>query len=739
MGLLLAEVSTSSSTLDLHQRCRLLPRGRFSTAAAASSSGAPNRPEISGDPRQGSEPSGIPQDRVSFVRALGRIARSECRPSGRILHGLVVKSGRSNDRFIAASLLDMYAKCGDLESAGEVFDRLDDRDAVAWNSLASGYAANGFPARALDLFLRLAAAGEPPPTVHTISIAIGACGDLQAAEQGKQLHAVAVKSEFLQDTAVGNSLVTMYGKCGMITEAEAMFDEMPQRNLVSWNAMASAFYWNGSFERALDQVSRMRLSAVEAEGRAWAISLACCGSLGRLRWGKGIHALAIKGGFSSNAFVSSAVVGMYLGCAEMADAEKKLKGDSAVASWNALLSGYVRHGRSEEALEAFGRMLPTASSLDYFTFSIILKACSSLPSLAAGEQIHAQIVKSSAAAGHGAGNPHVGSSLIEMYSRCGCLTEAEKVFAAMEEKDTVAWNSMLRGYAQSGLGEKAILLYDRMRGEGAVKPTGPTLLAVLSACSHSGLVQQGRRIFDSMAEGDLGIEPEEPHYACMVDLLSRRGLLRQAEDFIAGLPTTATSPPPPPSSLWRPLLAAARSYGDLTTAEQVAGRMLEVNPEDPTVYVTLANMYAAGGRRDEAANQWRAMSDRALKKEPGCSWIEVDNRVHRFFCNDKRSEMASEIYEKLHELAGEIRRRGGGGPAEEDRGMYHSERLAVSLGLISARPWKPIRVFKNLRVCGDCHAAMKEISAITGREVILKDNYRFHCFKQGSCSCGDFW
>ncbi|CAA6661735.1 unnamed protein product [Spirodela intermedia] len=646
MGLLLAELIPSSSTLDIHRRRRLLPRRSFSTATAAFNSGATSGPGLAGDPRQGFDPSGVPQDRVSFVRALGRIARSECWLSGRILHGIVVKSGRSSDRFIAASLLDMYAKCGDLESAGVVFDRLDDRDAVAWNSFTSGYAANGFPARALDLFLRLAATGEPPPTGHTISIAIG----------GKQLHAVAVKSDFLQDTAVGNSLVTMYGKCDMIIEAEVLFDEMPHRNLVSWNAMAGAFYRNGSFERALDQVSRMRLSEVEAEGRAWVTSLACCGSLRRLRWGKGIHALAIKGGFSSNAFVSSAVVGMYSGCAEMADAEKKLEDDSAVPSWNALLSGYVRVRQN----------VAEALSLDHFTFSTVLKACSSLPSLAAGEQIHAQIVKSGRGGGHGASNPHVGSSLIEMYSRCGCLAEAEKVFAAMEEKDTVVWNSMLGGYAQGGFGEKAILLYDRMREEGVVKPTGPTLLAVLSACSHSGLVQQGRRIFDSMAKGNQGIEPEEPHFACMVDLLSRRGLLRQAEDFIARLPTKATSPTP--SSIWRPLLAAARSYGDLTTAEQVAGRMLEMNPEDPTVYVTLANMYAADGRRDEAANQRRAMSEKALKKEPGYSWIEVDSRVHMFFCNDKRSEMTSEIYEKLRELAGEIRRRGGGSTAEEDRG-----------------------------------------------------------------------
>ena len=677
--------------------------------------------------------------RQHMISTLSFCGREGCVELGKRWHCFVVKMGLGGDDFVCTSLIDMYAKCGDVDSAVRVYDGMTRLDVAICNCLISAYARNGFFVQAFQFFIQIWNMGIMP-NHYTYSTMLTVCGTISAIQEGKQLHAHVVKMQYLSETAVGNALLTLYNKCGMAKEAEIVFQSLGQRNVISWTASINGFYQQGDFNKALKQCSLMRESGIEPNEFTFSIVLACCGCVKDVVDGRMFHTQVIKKGMASGVFVGTAIIDMYSRLGEMDEAEKQFKQMGRMASntsWNALMAGYVLNEKSENAMEAFCRMIKEEVACNEFTYSTIFKACSSFPSLATTEQIHSRLIKSNLES-----NLHITSSLIEAYTQSGSLENAEQVFTQISDADVVSWNSIIKAYSQNGDPWKVISLFRKMIEEGN-KPTSSTFLAVLSACSHSGLVEEGQEFFKSMVQ-DYNIPSEETHCSCMVDILGRAGQLENSLDFINKSTMKRTA------SIWRPLLAACRYNSNLQMAEYVAERILDLEPTDATVYVTLSNMYAEVGRWADAENQRRLMEHKEISKEPGCSWIEINNKIYKFFSHDKTHPEMPQVYEKLKQLVRQIQDIGYSPPTKlvlhpesghpkKQRILYHSEKLAVCFGLLSLPPGKPIRVWKNLRVCLDCHSTMKYISRITGSYIVLKDNYRFHHFKQGRCSCGDYW
>ncbi|CAN0842581.1 Pentatricopeptide repeat-containing protein At4g16835, mitochondrial [Linum grandiflorum] len=414
-----------------------------------------------------------------------------------------------------------------------------------------------------------------------------------------------------------------------------------------------------------------------------------------------------------------------------------------LVTWNAMISGYVENGRAEEGMKLFKDMVRDGFS-NSSTLSSVLLCCSELSSLQLGKQVHQLVCKSYLISK----NRTVSTSLISMYCKCGDLDDGHRLFMEMEvSKDVVAWNAMISGYAQHGEGLTALGLFDRMK-ESRVKPDWITFVAVLLACNHSGLVDVGWNHFDSM-KNDYGVDPRPDHYSCMVDLLSRAGRLDSALELIKNMPFK------PHPAIYGTLLGACRVHRNAKVAEFAAKNLVELDPTSSTAYVQLANVYAATKKWEEVARVRRVMKRSNVVKVPGYSWIEVESRFHEFRSGDRVHPDLDSIHRKLDELEKKMKRGGGGGGGyvhdlesalhdvgDEQKGemlMRHSEKLAIAYGLMKLPGNVPIRVFKNLRICEDCHRMAKCVSRVEGREIVVRDTTRFHRFRDGLCSCGDYW
>jgi len=360
-----------------------------------------------------------------------------------------------------------------------------------------------------------------------------------------------------------------------------------------------------------------------------------------------------------------------------------------------------------------------------------------LAALEYGKEVHEDIKRSGFQS-----DVYVGTALVDMYAKCGSITDARNVFDIMSKRDVVSWNAMIAGYAMHGCGKEAIEIFEQME-HSTSKPNNATFVGVLSACCHAGLVDEGWKYFDYMSKL-YSITPVLDHYCCMADLLGRAGYLDEAYDFINRMPVK------PDATVWSSLLAACRIHSNAELGEQVAECLFELDPTDAATYVLMSNIYAAAGRWDDIKKIRALMKERKVEKKPGSSWIEVNNKVYAFLVGDTSHPQLQEIYLKLDALSGEMKEAGYVSDTrfvlqdvEEEQKEhilgYHSEKLAIAFGLMNTYPGTPIRVVKNLRVCGDCHCAIKFISRIAAREIVVRDANRFHHFRNGQCSCGDYW
>ena len=416
-----------------------------------------------------------------------------------------------------------------------------------------------------------------------------------------------------------------------------------------------------------------------------------------------------------------------------------------LASWNSILSAYVHNSGaicedvslSLEVLTLFIEMQKSLIKANEVTLVALISACAELGALSQGAWAHVYVLKHNLKLNH-----FVGTALIDMYSKCGCLDLACQLFDQLPHRDTLCYNAMIGGFAIHGYGHQALDLFKKMTLEG-LAPDDVTLVVTMCGCSHVGLVEEGCEVFESMKEV-YGVEPKLEHYGCLVDLLGRAGRLREAEERVLNMPMK------PNAVIWRSLLGAARVHGNLEIGEVVLKHLIQLEPETSGNYVLLSNMYASINRWDDVKRVRKLMKDHGINKVPGSSLVEVGGAMHEFLMGDKTHPRSKEVYLKLEEMSRRLHEYGHKPRTlevlfdieeeeKEDALSYHSERLAIAFALIASHPCAPIRIIKNLRVCGDCHTSSKLISKIYEREIIVRDRNRFHHFKEGACSCSDYW
>ncbi|KAK3119655.1 hypothetical protein QOZ80_9AG0673390 [Eleusine coracana subsp. coracana] len=415
-------------------------------------------------------------------------------------------------------------------------------------------------------------------------------------------------------------------------------------------------------------------------------------------------------------------------------------------AWNALLSAYARRARdlacadsAAEVLHLFVTLASSSSSLapNEITLVPVVGACGELGALGHGVWAHAYVLRRGLAV-----NCFVATALVEMYARCGRLDLADQVFVSVADRDTRCYNALLHGLAVHGHGRDALAMFDRMCREG-VPVDSVTMLAVMCACAHAGLVDEGQHYFERM-EDEFGIVPRIEHYGCLVDMLSRAGRLDDAEKVTQGMDGT------PNAAMYRSLIQACGVHGKLELGERTIRQLMELDPHHSGNYVMLSNFYARMRRWDDAKKSRNKMKAMGINKSPGSSLLDIDGVLHEFLMGDKTHPSSTQIYAMVEEIEARLKEYGRRPSTavmlfdveEEDKEgalSYHSERLAIAYALVASAPGAPIRIIKNLRVCGDCHEITKLVSRVYGREIIMRDRTRFHHFREGNCSCGDFW
>ncbi|KAJ7542974.1 hypothetical protein O6H91_09G020300 [Diphasiastrum complanatum] len=677
---------------------------------------------------------GVKPDTVTFVGVLNACASGGTLEEGRWAHTQIVQSGFQLDVFVGSSLVDMYAKCGSIEDAWKVFKGMPTRNVYSWNAIIGGYVKCREYNKAMELFKQMQHEGMEPDIVTLVSV-LNACCNLGALEEGRSAHAKAIKKGYGDDATVGSCLIDMYAECGSIEDSLTVFNSKLNHNVVSWSAMLDRYMKMGQLEKAWALFQQMEREGVQPDSFTFVSALNACASLLALKEGRHVHLQVIHYGLESDVFVGSCLVSMYAKCECIEDAQKVFNNMPVrdIFAWNAMLGAYVKFYEWDKVLTLYQQMEQVELKPDIVTFVHVLNACANLAVIQEGMNVHAQVLKRNFES-----NPFVGSCLVDMYAKCGALQDACRVFNNMTERDVFSWNAMLGGYAMHGLGTKAVWLFELMCQEGVIMDRA-TLVCLLSACSHAGILNEGLYYFESM-NPIYGLCPEMEHYSCMVDLLGRSALLSEAEDIIK-------MSSQPQVSLWMALLAACKLHGNVQLGERVAKCIFELDPESAPGYVLLSNTYATAGESDTKANIQNIRKERRVYKQPGCTWIQLDSQMHTFVVDDKEHPRMMEIRAQLKELSEHMKKEGY--PPEAQLLLHesktevllrgHSEMLAIAFGLISTPPDTPLHIFKNLRVCSHCHTATKFITKLVGRTMVVRDANRFHHFKNGVCSCGDYW
>lgn len=674
------------------------------------------------------------------------------------------------NQFSWNTILSAYSKSGRLQEMNTIFKRMPRRDGVSWNLVISGYACCGLWNKVVEVYKLMLNDGVMNLnriTFSTMLIFSSKQGDICL---GKQIHGQVLKFGFEGYVFVGSPLVDMYSKAGNVYDAKRVFDHLPEKNVVMYNTMLSGLLRSGMVEEsqdlfysmyekdsiswttmitgltqnslekeAMDMFREMRLGGLNIDQFTFGSILTACGALVALKEGKQIHAYTIRTNYMHNVFVGSALVDLYSKCRSIRYAETVFRRMTVknVVSWTAMVVGYGQNGYSEEAIQTFCQMQRMGIEPDEFTLGSVISSCANLASLEEGAQFHCQALVSGLMS-----FITVSNALVTLYGKCGNIEESHQLFDEMTIRDEISWTALVSGYAQFGKAKETIDLFENMLANG-LQPDGITFIGVISACSRAGLVEKGRKYFQTMVEKHK-IVPILDHYTCMIDLFSRAGHLEEAKRFIQNMPYC------PDAIGWSTLLSSCRVRGNFDIGKWAAESLIELDPHNPASYILLSSMYASKGKWDKVAELRRGMRDRGVQKEPGCSWIKYKSQVHIFKADDKSSPYADQIYAELENLNLKLIQEGyvpdmssilhDVDESEKIKMLnHHSERLAIAFGLIFIPPGQPIRVVKNLRVCVDCHNATKFISKVTQRDILVRDSVRFHLFKDGTCSCGDFW
>ncbi|MBA0835633.1 hypothetical protein Goarm_007904, partial [Gossypium armourianum] len=611
---------------------------------------------------------------------------------GKGVHGHVVKVGFDGCVFVASSLIDMYGKCGALEDARKVFDALIQRNVIAWNSMIVGYMQNGMNEQAIGVFHEMRMEGVEPSQV-SVSSFLSASANLGAIGEGKQGHAIAVLHGFELDSILGSSVLNFYSKVGLIDDADLVFDKMLEKDVVTWNLIISSYLQSGLVNKALDMCHLMRSENLRFDCVTLSSILTAAANSSNIKLGKEGHCYCIRNSLQSDVVVASSIVDMYAKCGRIdyaghvfssttnkdiilwntllaAYANVGHSGEALklfyqmqlesvppnVASWNSVILGFIRNSQLNEAKEFFSQMqllgvhpnlitwttLITGLSHNGFhdealqvfqemqesgikpntvSISSALSACTNVTSLQHGRAIHGYAIR------HDLGSQiSVSTALIDMYAKCGCLSRAKRVFDHISSNELPVYNAMISAYALHGQAGEALAVYKNLK-EAGIEPDGITFTSVLSACSHTGLVNEGLEIFIEMASKH-HLSPSMEHYGCVVSLLSRSGRLDEAFRLIL------TMPYEPDAHIIGQLIAKCREHNEIELVEHLSKYLLELEPDNSGNYVAISNAYATAGRWDDVSEIRDLMKEKGLKKSPGCSWIQIGEKLHSFIAGD---------------------------------------------------------------------------------------------------------
>ncbi|KAL7612563.1 hypothetical protein Lser_V15G07243 [Lactuca serriola] len=559
----------------------------------------------------------------SFVLslALKACALSFSAKQGESLHGYLVKINLVSSVFVSSALLNMYMKTGKVYEGCKVFDEMPIRNVVSWTAIITGLNHAGFHIEGISYFYKLLQYGMSYDS-YTLANVLKACADACLLRSGKEIHTQTLKKGFDKTSFVANSLITMYNKCGKGEYALYLFDKIKTKDVVSWTTMITSYVQMGQEHNAFNAFLRMQESEVSPNEYTLAGLISACANLARIDFGTQFHACVLRNGFIKFMSVANSIVTMYSKCGKLDSSSivfQEMR-QKDIVSWSTIIRGHALMGCGEEAFKYLSLMRNERLKPNEFAFSSVLSVCATMANLDLGKQLHAHCL--CVGLDH---EPMVQSGLINMYSKCGSILKALKIFNEVKCNDIVSWTAMVNGYAEHGLSQQAIDLFERLIGSG-LKPDAVTFIGVLTACSHAGLLDLGFQYFDLIKQYNLTLSKE--HYGCMIDLLCRSSKLREAENMIKTMPFSGDD------VVWSTVLRGCRLHGDVDFGQRAAAKILEKTPNCPSTYITLANLYSGKGRWKEAADLRRLMRIKGVVKEPGWSWIKVKDCVFAFSAGD---------------------------------------------------------------------------------------------------------
>ncbi|KAJ8752958.1 hypothetical protein K2173_008693 [Erythroxylum novogranatense] len=558
------------------------------------------------------------------------------------IHAQLITSGSLCDESVVNRVVEFFGGSVDfVESACDFLKHCDwPLSSFPFNRLISCYAtSNG--SKAAVLVYRVFVRDGFSPDEYSFPPILKSCAKFMGIAEGRQVHGLVVKMGLLSDLYVKNSLVHLYSVCGECSDAGQVFDEMIVRDTVSWTAIVSGYVRAGLFHEALSLFSRMDAVPNVA---TFINVLVACGRKGCLRVGKRIHGLIFRRALEENIEANNALMDMYVKC-ECLNEAKQIFDElpvKDVVSWTTIISGLVHCKRPKESLELFLDMQKLGIEPDGIILTSVLSACASLGALDYGRWVHHYIVC------HGIQwDIHMGTAIIDMYAKCGCIELALQTFDGMRSKNVQTWNALLNGLAMHGHACEALRLFNEMVRLG-MRPNEVTFLSILTACCHSGLVDEGRHYFHQMMSDEFKLHPRLEHYGCMVDMLCRAGLLDEVLKLIKGMDME------PDVLIIGTLLSACKvnEVGELSL--EILDQLVELDSHDSGVYVLLSNIYASHQRWAEVARIRMLQKEKGIKKDPGLSVIEVDGRAYEFHVGESSHSPNNEVHLLLNFLSKQI-------------------------------------------------------------------------------------
>ncbi|XP_047323830.1 pentatricopeptide repeat-containing protein At1g04840 [Impatiens glandulifera] len=620
------------------------------------------------------------------------------------IHAQIIVRGLSFNSRIVTQFISASSLLKSSDYALSIFKEFGNPNVYVFNALIRGLTENSRFKISISHFVLMMGLNIYPNQL-TFPYVLKSAAALFECDLGRAIHGEILKLGHEFDSFVRVSLVDMYVKMEILNSALQVFDESPERNknesLLLWNVLINGCCKAGDLVKAMELFDTMP----ERTSGSWN---------------------SLINGFMTNGEVEKA---------------KELFNnmpEKNVVSWTTMVKGFSQNGENDKSLSMFFTMLEQGVKPNDLTVVSALSASSKIGALDSGVRIHNYLTNN-----HFALNKVIGAALVDMYGKCGRIDTASQIFDKIKHKDLRTWSVMIWGWAIHGCFEQALDCFTKMIST-RIKPDEVVFLAILTACLHSRQPDKALEIFDSM-RNDHSIEPAMKHYTLIVDILGRAGRLAEARSFINKMPMD------PDFVIWGALFSACRAHKDVEMAELASKKLLQLQPDHPGVHVFLSNVYADVERWDDVERVRSSMKGKGVEKDPGWSFIEVDGKVHSFHAGDNGDDdHMIKIYKILEEMSRNVRRKGyfpgtewvlHNIEEEEKEGALwsHSEKLALAFGLISTEAKTTIRIVNNQRICGDCHSMMKYASETTEREIILRDIKRFHHFKDGVCSCGDYW